>query len=452
MTDVEGLTRPDPSADGDPPRSTDSATSATKPSDPHAAVPSEVPSGDTIIVQAQKMEAIAQLVAGVAHELNNPLASIVAFSQLLRTDPQLPEDLRRQAEMLVQEANRTRVIVQNLLDFARARPAERLPTQLRPLVDSVLVLQSYSFGKGGLEVVIDIPEDLPPILLDRAQMQQVLINLTVNAAQAIRESGVGKTLRIAARSVVAADGVDSVRIEVSDDGPGVAPELKDRLFMPFVTSKAPGKGTGLGLSVSFGIVTGHGGRLHHLPGPDGRGSTFVIELPIGDKESAAEGAGGDSAGLASAAIGESEAVAPSAPVPTETAFEDPSLERPIRVLVLDDEMAIREFLGRALRRAGYEPVLASTGSAALEIVRSSPPDAILCDHRMAGMTGTEFHDAVAAAAPELGRRFAFMSGDVLNPELRQFATSRGILLLAKPFDIATVGRTVASLLGSEPAA
>src|SRR6185369_11321279 len=101
---------------------------------------------------------------------------------------------------------------------------------------------------------------------------------------------------------------------------------------------------------------------------------------------------------------------------------------------------------------GYEAILAPTGAEALEMIRADPPDAILCDHRMAGMNGTEFHDAVAAAVPELGRRFAFMSGDVLNPELREFATARGILLLAKPFDIATVGETVAALLGSASAA
>src|SRR4029079_18469968 len=233
------------------------------------------------LVQAQKMEAIGLLVAGVAHELNNPLASIVAFSQLLRTDPQLPEDLRRQAEMLVQGANRTRVIVQNLLGFAQARPPERLPTDLRPLVDSVLVLQSYAFGKGGLEVVVDVPTDLPPILVDRAQIQQVLINLTVNAAQAIRASGVGGTLRIAARTARAGNGTDVLRIEVGDDGPVVAPELADRLFMPFVTSKPPGEGTGLGLSVSFGIVSGHGGTLRHEPRPGGVGATFIVELPLG---------------------------------------------------------------------------------------------------------------------------------------------------------------------------
>jgi len=412
------------------------------------------------LIQAQKMEAIGLLVAGVAHELNNPLASIVAFSQLLRTDPELPQDLRRQADMLVQEANRTRVIVQNLLDFARARPAERVSTDLRRLVDSVLGLQSYSFGRGGPEVVVDIPDDLPPILLDRAQMQQVLINLTVNAAQALHDSNRAGTLRITARADRDADDEPIVRIEVSDNGPGVPPELTDRLFMPFVTTKAPGEGTGLGLSVSFGIVTGHGGTLEYKPGPDGVGATFVIELPVGT-----DAVGPDASSNAAGSIGSGSAAISKAPTERSTdglpqpvpirrprPGVDGSPEAPIRILVLDDETAIREFLARVLRRAGYEPVLAQTGSIALELVRNEPLDAILCDHRMAGMSGTQFHDAVAAIAPHLGHRFAFMSGDVLNPELREFATARGILLLGKPFDIAAVGRTVAALLASEPAA
>jgi two-component system, NtrC family, sensor kinase len=406
------------------------------------------------LVQAQKMEAIGQLVAGVAHELNNPLASIVAFSQLLRTDPDLPVDLRHQADMLVQEANRTRVIVQNLLDFARARPAERAPTDLRSLVDSVIGLQSYSFGKGGVDVVIDIPPDLPPILLDRAQMQQVLVNLTVNAAQAIRDSGIGGVLRIAAAPAGQPEGRPIVRIEIIDDGPGVPTELLDRLFMPFFTTKAPGRGTGLGLSVSFGIVAGHGGSLRHEAGPGGRGATFIIEMPIGDGSAAATAPPIGFAGPASAGTSGGTQTPSRSALPPAVIHAGPNggPDRPFRVLVLDDETAIREFLGRALRRAGYEPILAPTGPEALALIRDDPPDAILCDHRMAGMNGTEFHDAVAAAVPELGRRFAFMSGDVLNPELREFAMARGILLLAKPFDIATVGRTVATLLGTETAA
>ena len=159
------------------------------------------------LVQAQKMEAIGLLVAGVAHELNNPLASIVAFSQLLRTDPVLPEDLRTQADRLVQEANRTRTIVDNLLDFARQRPPERVPTDLRALVESTLGLQSYLLTRGRLTVEVDIPADLPLVMVDRSQLQQVLVNLTVNAAQAIdAENRPGRITIRASRIAGAGDG------------------------------------------------------------------------------------------------------------------------------------------------------------------------------------------------------------------------------------------------------
>ncbi|HEX3428104.1 MAG TPA: ATP-binding protein, partial [Candidatus Limnocylindrales bacterium] len=287
-------------------------------------------------------------------------------------------------------------------------------------------------------------------LLDRAQMQQVLVNLTVNAAQALRESGRRGTLRITAGIGRNDDDASVARIEVTDDGPGVPPELADRLFMPFVTTKPPGQGTGLGLSVSFGIVAGHGGTLQHRPGPDGVGASFVIELPLG-------GTRDESLDAVSSPDASPAAVAPTAAPATSPAAATPGTgtssgsSAPLRVLVLDDEAAIREFLGRALRRVGYEPMLAATGEIALEMIRDQPPDAILCDHRMAGMTGTEFHERVAATAPDLAHRFAFMSGDVLNPELRAFAKARGILLLGKPFDIATVGRTVETLLEADPA-
>ena len=397
----------------------------------HAAELADADRLEQELVQAQKMEAIGQLVSGVAHELNNPLASIVAFSQLIRRDPRLPEDLRHDADLLVQEADRTRRIVQNLLDFARQRPPERHPTPLRALIKSVLDLQAYSINASRIDVELDIEPDVPPVPLDRAQMQQVLLNVTLNAIQAMHTAS--DRGRLSIQVGTRGKGATRVaRIAVTDDGPGVPDEHRDRLFVPFFTTKAPGEGTGLGLPVSFGIVTAHGGRLRHEPGPDGRGATFIIELPLSG------GAPVESAGAAR-----------SPTQPDDAAPYRPSVEasgRRKRVLVLDDEPSIRRFLAKALQNAGYEAVLASDGREALAILGEGSVDAMMCDHRMAGMTGTQVFEAAVAIRPELAGRFVFMSGDVLNPELRDFAEAYGIGLLAKPFDLDSVGRTVRELV------
>jgi len=406
------------------------------------------------LLQAQKMEAIGLLVSGVKHELNNPLASILAFSQLIRTDQSLPPELRDQADLLIQEARRTHRIVNGLLDFARQGPSERRPMSLRAIVDEVLSLQSYTFRPGRIEAIVEIPEDIPTIPLDRAQIEQVLVNLTLNAAQAIQARSEHGTIRIVAERATTDTGGDVVRMSITDDGPGVPPELRSHLFVPFLVAKAPGEGPGLGLSVSFGIIAGHGGTLRHEAGPGGVGATFIIELPVSPDgspteptnpvERVAQHSGSREAGQF-AAVSDPTTAGPAPAPATPAPANAQSGGTPLRILVLDDEASIRDFLARILRRNGYEPIAAIDGASALEIVRRDPPRAILCDHRMAGMTGIAFHEAVAAIDPALARRFAFMSGDVLNAELHEFAVTRGIVLLAKPFDIESVGRTVAQI-------
>jgi two-component system NtrC family sensor kinase len=379
------------------------------------------------------MEAIGQLVAGVAHELNNPLASIIAFSQLMRRDPRLPEDMRRDADLLVAEADRTRRIVQNLLDFARQRPPERHPTHLRRIVESVLSLQSYGLGAGRIDLSVDIPESTPLVAIDRAQLQQVVLNLTLNAIQAIRATGQPGAIAISAE--VVGGGADAaVRLTVADTGPGVAPEHRDRLFIPFFTTKPPGEGTGLGLPVSFGIVAAHGGSLSFEPGPGGRGAVFAITLPV---EADEHDRGRPQPGQPGEPVGAHR------PGHEST---DPATERRPRVLILDDEPSIRAFLVKALRNAGMEPVAVGTGEEALAAAREPSVSAVLCDYRMAGMSGTEVYERVTRLRPDLRGRFVFMSGDVLNEELAAFAAAHGAILLPKPFDLDTVQQTVQAVV------
>ena len=487
------------------------------------------------LLQAQKMEAIGQLVSGVAHELNNPLAAIIAFSQLMRSDERLPEDMRHDAGLLVQESDRTRRIVQSLLDFARQRPPERRPTSISALVQSVLELQSYALSTNHIDVAVDIPAAIPDIDLDRAQLQQVLLNLTINAIQAMREvkrsgsSHLWITAALPKPGRAKADKAheERVRVTVRDDGPGVPEAARARLFDPFFTTKQPGEGTGLGLSVSFGIVAAHGGRLWYEPGPKGVGSSFIIELPVragplderqfveavgrrptrheapsaaaaaagGPPEPATEqrpaaraakAAAGKAAPKAATGAAPAKPAKPTSkragrprkqPAPATSPEEAPPREWatptptpvpadqgaipsmtatiPTRfpasqpfVLAVDDEPSIRAFLRKALTAAGINCVPAADGAIALEALRDTPFDVMLIDHRMAGMSGTEFYEAAVDFRPEMARRAVFMSGDVLNPDLRGFATDRGIRLLAKPFDIEAVVRVVREVLAA----
>jgi PAS domain S-box-containing protein len=393
------------------------------------------------LLQAQKMESLGQLVSGVAHELNNPLAAVIAFSQLLRDDPRLPGDMRHDSDLLVQEADRTRRIVQNLLDFARQRPPERRPTSIRALVQSVLELQAYALRTAHVETSVEIADGLPLVAVDRAQLQQVLLNLTTNAIQAIHGAAPDGRILIHAAVVPGEDGHRAMRVTVTDDGPGVPPGVRERLFDPFFTTKEPGEGTGLGLSVSFGIAASHGGRLWHEQGPRGIGSSFVLELPLEPVDAPSAGRTLDiSSGSTWPALG---SMAPRPGVAAATT-------RRRAVLVLDDEPSIRAFLGRVLG-GDLDVVEADCGSVALERIRERPFDVVLIDHRMAGMDGTEFYDAAIAIRPELSGRAVFMSGDVLNPDLRGFAAEHGVLLLAKPFDNREIGGVVREVLDRGPA-
>ena len=389
------------------------------------------------MVAAQKMDVAGRLAPGIAHELGNPLAAILGFSQLIRRDPSLPEDLRQNAELLAAEAERTQAIAGNLLDFLTHRPAERRSTPIRALIDSVLTLQASDLGAGTIEVEVDVPEDVPAVELDRGQLQQVLVNVTRNAIEAVG-AGAGRRIGINAVREGRPGADERVRITVVDDGRGVAPEHVDRLFEAFYTTKPPGEGSGLGLSVSRAIVRSHGGDLRFAPAPSGRGAAFTIDLPV--RAAAVEGAvDSPASGLASggAPAARGRATGPAAAAPTVSPGG--------RVLVLDDDSTFRAFLEKALAALGYEPVIAARGQEAVDLARDGDPAAILCDHQMVGMSGIEVYEAVVGNRPELAKRFVMMSGDVLDP-LETFAATNEMTRLAKPFDLATLDRTLRGVM------
>jgi PAS domain S-box-containing protein len=224
------------------------------------------------LVHAEKMAAVGQLVSGVAHEVNNPLTAILGFADLLMENPELPEGARKDLRVILQEAQRTKQIVQNLLSFARQMPPERSALQLNSILRRTIQLRSYDFTSHGVEVIEHLGEGLPDVMGDAHQLQQVFLNILNNAYDAVHE--VGRAARIEIMSTKCGD---TVEVSFSDNGKGIS--HPDKIFDPFFTTKEVGKGTGLGLSICYGIVKEHGGEILCHNNIAGQGATFIVRLP-----------------------------------------------------------------------------------------------------------------------------------------------------------------------------
>src|SRR5215475_735826 len=225
------------------------------------------------LAHAERMATIGRLVSGVAHEVNNPLAAILGFTDLLIENPEMPSSAREPLEIILQETQRTKHIVQDLLSFARQRPVQKEAVRITAILRQTVKLRSYDFSSHGVEVLEDYDENLPPVMGDAQQLQQVFLNLLNNAYDATEESGRRGNLHLQTRHRG-----DWVEIEFKDNGTGIADAA--RIFDPFFTTKPTGKGTGLGLSICYGIVRAHGGEIQCWNNESGEGSTFLVKLPI----------------------------------------------------------------------------------------------------------------------------------------------------------------------------
>jgi PAS domain S-box-containing protein len=224
------------------------------------------------LVHAEKMAAVGQLVSGVAHEVNNPLTAILGFADLLMENPEVPESARKDLRVILQEAQRTKQIVQNLLSFARQMPPQRNAVQLNTILRRTIQLRSYDFNSHGFDIVEHLDEELPEMIGDAHQLQQVFLNILNNAYDAVH--AVGRSARI---EIMTTKAGEAVEVSFRDNGYGVS--HPDRIFDPFFTTKEVGKGTGLGLSICYGIVKEHGGEILCHNNSDGQGATFIVRFP-----------------------------------------------------------------------------------------------------------------------------------------------------------------------------
>ena len=228
---------------------------------------------DEQLIIADRLASIGELASGIAHELNNPLTSVIGFSQLLLKKG-IPDDIREDLNIIVNEAQRGAEVVRNLLTFARRHASVKELVNLNDIIGRVLKLREYEQRVSNIQVITRLADGLPPVMGESFQLQQVFLNIILNAEYFMTAAHKGGTLTIMSEGVRG-----WVRVSLADDGPGIKPENLGRLFDPFFTTKEVGKGTGLGLSICHGIVTGHGGRISARSKP-GRGATFTVELPV----------------------------------------------------------------------------------------------------------------------------------------------------------------------------
>jgi two-component system NtrC family sensor kinase len=368
------------------------------------------------LLQSEKMSAIGQLIAGVAHDLNNPLASVVGFSDLLGEAADVPPRLAEPLAVIRQEAERASAIVRNLLSFARRHEGERQTQSIRPILESTILLLKNQLMAHKVELTFAAEPGLPEVEVHANQIKQVFVNIINNAAQAIR--GANRTGgRI---TVLAKCWLDGVAVCISDNGPGMPESVAQHVFEPFFSTKSEGEGTGLGLSICQGIVKEHGGSMTVDPGP-GTGATFTVELPG-----------------ARAQATESLAEAPSPAAVETTAVQ-------LRVLVVDDEPHILHYMQATLESWGHEVVLASDGSQALKRALTQPFDLIICDLRMPRLGGREMYQTLAQMHPAVAERMVFATGDTVRGDTLQFLEQLGRPFLHKPFKLDELRRVLADV-------
>ncbi|HZE95109.1 MAG TPA: PAS domain S-box protein [Gemmatimonadales bacterium] len=359
------------------------------------------------LIQSEKMSAIGQLVSGVAHELNNPLAGISAFAQLLLAEKRFPPDQRTAAETIYSEARRASRIVQNLLTFARQHKAEKVLTAINQVLDDTLELRAYELRVRGIDVRREYDDSLPDTMADAHQLQQVFLNLITNAEQAMEQRDGHHHHRLTVRTRRTPD---AIRIEIEDSGAGIPANLIERIFNPFFTTKPTGSGTGLGLSISLGIVREHEGRIWAENAPQ-TGARFVVEVPVTEPRPSGEHA-------------------------TVAQVQSQASDR-LRVLVVDDEASVRVSLQRYLAGRGHEVETTASGQDALTRLKASKYDAVIVDMRMPDLSGEQLFERLRSDDPAHAERVIFTTGDLVNEQMRRFLDGTGRPCVPKPFEFAS---------------
>ncbi len=359
--------------------------------------------------QSEKMAALGSLLAGVAHELNNPLSVVVGQASLLLESAPDPKTQTR-AEKIKNAAERCAKIVKNFLALARHRPPERSESNINSTINSALDLLLPQLKKENIDLRLDLDSALPRLLADPDQLAQVFTNLIINACHVLSDKDGPRRIVLRSQTTAARD---FVIVTVADNGAGIPTEIRQKIFEPFFTTKPAGKGTGIGLSLCLNIIEGHGGTIKALETPGG-GATFEIRLPV------------------AADLRTQQAPAP---VVAAQAAPAPSKNITARLLLVDDEPEILGILADIMSGVGHTVTLAEHGAHALRLMREAtqPFDLVISDMRMPEMDGPSFYRQACKELPYYRDRVMFCTGDTLSPQVRDFLAEYPVLMIDKPY-------------------
>jgi PAS domain S-box-containing protein len=356
------------------------------------------------LLQTSKLASIGELASGVAHEVNNPLTSIIGYAQLLSANRTVPPDVKADLDKIYKESQRAAKIVQNLLSFARQHKPDKSAHSINDLVKQTLELRAYEHKTSDITVTLDLGENLPPVMADYHQIQQTILNIVINAEHAIAEVRCKGGITVSTSA-----SLPFVRITISDNGCGIKPENMSRIFDPFFTTKDVNKGTGLGLSICHGIISEHGGKLY-AESVEGKGTSFYIELPVAE-------------------------TAPPLPIEKSMVVTEPpeDVQHRGRILIIDDEPGIREVIQRILAARGYTTTAAGDGRTGLSEIARNGYDLCIVDMKMPDMSGKDIFEYIKNHHPEYVSKIIFVTGDTVTSSTNQYLQTTGRPFLNKPF-------------------
>jgi PAS domain S-box-containing protein len=364
---------------------------------------------------ASRLASVGELAAGVAHEINNPLTGVIGYSELLMQED-VPERIKNDLEIINNGAKRVADVVKGLLKFARQTKPERTIVDINEIIEVTLRLRAYELETSNIKVTAKLAPDLPLTVADAGQLQQVFLNLLINAEMEMGLAhGKGKL-------IVKTEHTDNtIRITFKDDGPGIAKENLERIFEPFFSTREAGKGTGLGLSICHGIITEHGGRIW-AESRQGKGATFIVELPVVAEKRRS--------------------------IRRQKTTRRHKVATKAKILVVDDEPVVRQLVTEVLTAEGHEVETTADGEDALNRIKNNGYSIILVDMKLPGISGGELYERVQMMAGPLAKRVVLITGDVMGADTEAFITRTKVPCITKPFDVKQLKAEIRRLLAS----